>query len=419
MNSRKIVILGGNPETGAIVDVANKMGLQTIVIDPFPQSPAKKHASVSYDLDVTKTEEVNKIIKKENVHAVLVGVADPLVPYYVKICEDNGFPCYANNKIIKYLSSKKRFADFCLINDINIIPSYSGTVKADDLEYPVIVKPTDSGAGVGISVCHSSEELNPAIEKALSNSIKKEFVIEKFMECDDMFAYYTFIDGNAYLSALADRNKTKKQGNFSSVCISADYPSKHTQRFVEETHPKLLKMFNELGILNGVLMLQFFVDEKGFYAYDPGFRLQGEAPHIYLKHFNKFDQREMLINYALTGSMYEGNEFAEKNNYLFNENLAVTLWVLLKSGEIAEIHGLEEVKSHPDVITVLQRFHVGDFVTEAMLGTERQVFCRIYIEGKTREQIVKTVKFIRNELKIFDKSRENMILDSWDEIYEK
>ena len=77
------------------------------------------------------------------------------------------------------------------------------------------------------------------------------------------------------------------------------------------------------------------------------------------------------------------------------------------------------MKSHPDVITVLQRFHVGDFVTEAMLGTERQVFCRIYIEGKTREQIVKTVKFIRNELKIFDKSRENMILDSWDEIYEK
>ena len=42
-----IGILGGNPETGALVQVANAMGLRTVVLDPYPHSPAKRHATVA------------------------------------------------------------------------------------------------------------------------------------------------------------------------------------------------------------------------------------------------------------------------------------------------------------------------------------------------------------------------------------
>ena len=67
--------------------------------------------------------------------------------------------------------------------------------------------------------------------------------------------------------------------------------------------PKLREMFKGLGVRNGVLNIQFFVDDERFYAYDPGFRLQGEGPHFFIQDINGFDNREMLINYALTGSM--------------------------------------------------------------------------------------------------------------------
>ena len=39
---KKLIILGGNPETGVLVDIANSMGIYTIVIDPNPYAPAKK-----------------------------------------------------------------------------------------------------------------------------------------------------------------------------------------------------------------------------------------------------------------------------------------------------------------------------------------------------------------------------------------
>ena len=72
----KIAILGGNPETGALVDVAKSQGLYTVVLDPFSNSPAKRNADISYNVDVTDIDAVGRIIESEGISAVLVGVAD-------------------------------------------------------------------------------------------------------------------------------------------------------------------------------------------------------------------------------------------------------------------------------------------------------------------------------------------------------
>ena len=411
---RSILILGGNPETGAIVEVGNSMGLRTVVIDPYPQSPAKQHACKSYDIDVTDFNLVGKVIDEEKIDGILVGVADPLVPYYQKLCAKHNFPCYATEEIIRSFSSKANFAQTCQDYEINVTPNYDIDISDDEqirsLPFPVVVKPVDSGAGVGISICNNPSEFNLGVKQALATSLQKKIILEKFMQCDDMLAYYTFIDGKAYLSALADRHKTKKQGKFSSVCLAAEYPSKYTERFIDEVHPKLINMFRGLKIENGVLLIQFFVDENHFYAYDPGFRLQGEAPHIYLKHFNGFDQREMLLTFALTGSMYQGN-FEQVNDFRFGGKFATTVWVLLKAGQIDSIQGMDSVSSHANVIYVLQRFNKGDTVSEPMLGTERQVFARIFTVSNSPQESAETIRYIFNHLSVMNKHSEDMILD--------
>jgi phosphoribosylaminoimidazole carboxylase (NCAIR synthetase) len=418
-SSNKILILGGNPETGAIVELAANLGLYPVVIDPYPGSPSKKHAAKSYDIDVTDLEAVDSVIKKEHIAGVLVGVADPLVPYYQMICERNGFYCYANHKIIHSLTSKSSFAKSCQQYGISVTPIHNIDVHSRtdvrNLTFPVVVKPVDAGAGVGISVCHNPEEFEAGVSKALSVSIRKELLVEKFMDCDDIFAYYTFVDGVAYLSAVADRFKTGKQGRLSSVCIAAEYPSRYTDRFSAEIHPKLVQMFRDLGISSGVLLIQFFVDDHDFYAYDPGFRLQGEAPHLYLKHFNGFDQREMLLQFSLTGSMYNGN-FGEVNDVKLNNHYATTIWVLLKAGTIGTVCGLDAIRSHPNVIHVLQRFVMGDTVTADMVGTERQVFARIYTVARTSEESADSLNTINSLLSVLDESGENMVVDSYTKV---
>jgi biotin carboxylase len=184
-----------------------------------------------------------------------------------------------------------------------------------------MVKPVDNGAGVGMRICNDTNELKESIQNALKFSLKGGVLVEQFMNCDDMFAYYTFKDGKAHLSALADRITTKKQGNLSPVCMGAIYPSKYSNHFIKKINPKMINFFEQLGIKNGVLNIQFFVKGNEYYAYDPGFRLQGEAPHIHIVEINKFDHRKMLINFAITGSLGVDN-FSEANDCLFKNGYA-------------------------------------------------------------------------------------------------
>ena len=412
---KKLLILGGNPETGVLVKTANYLGVYTIVIDPNFKSPAKKFAKKHYNIDGFDIPNLTKVAKDEKVDGVLVGVADILVKPYFQLCEELELPCYVTKEIIEALSSKDGFMEACNSYGIQTIPSFKldKNLNSEDLiniKYPVMVKPVDNGGGVGMSICYNQDELIVGSKNAINNSRKKLFLTERYMECDDIVAYYTFQGGEIYLSAIADRVTTKKQGISSPVCIASLYPSKYQSQYFNTIHPIMTKMFESIGIKNGVLAIQFFVEDNNFYAYDPGFRLQGEAMHIHINKINGFDHRKMLINFALTGSMGIKN-LREKNDYLFGGKQCCTLWVLLSSGIIKNIYGIKELEKDSSVIFVMQRFYEGDKVLENMVGNEKQVLARIYIVSETKVELVSKINQIKSNLSVINEDGNEMIVD--------
>lgn len=415
LSGKKLIILGGNPETGVLVEVANGLGIHTIVVDPNPDAPAKRFAVERYEFDGFDVEGIVCLARKINAEGVLVGVADILVVPYYQICEQLGLPCYASKTVVEAFCSKDGFREACREFGVRDIPGYFvnpevSTADLAQVPFPVMVKPVDSGGGVGMRLCANQDELVSCVETALAHSKRKGVLVEQYMSCDDMFAYYTFSNGGAFLSAIADRVTTKKQGKFSPVCIAALYPSKYSASFVEHAQPPLLRMFRGRDVRNGVLCVQFFVEGGRFFAYDPGFRLQGEGPHIPIQAINGFDHREMLLNFALTASM--GIDDLEiRNDFMFRGKRSCTLWVLLRSGIIASISGLDAIRRDSNVIFVLQRLKVGDHVTPEMVGTERQVLARIYLVSDFAEQLAEKVERFRKELGVLDAKGNDMIVD--------
>jgi len=419
---KKIIILGGNPETGVLVEFANNMGLHTIVIDPNPDAPAKKFAAETYDIDGFNIDGIVKIAQEQNVDAVLVGVADILVKPYKEICDRLGLPCYATDGTIEAFCSKDGYKRYCEKYDVLDIPGIylkkdEPIRKPKNVELPLMVKPVDSGGGVGMKICRDEEDYNETVKNVLKFSKKGVVLVEKYMDssCHDMAAYYTFKDGVPYLSAVYDRTLTRLQGNSSPIGLATLYPSKFAKEFVETVHPKLSELFKATGVKNGVLNVQFFVENGIFYSYDPGFRLQGEAPHIHLAHINGFDHRNMLLNFALTGVFGDDN-FAEQNDYMLRGKKACSIWVLLKAGKITSIKGLEELKNHKNVIFVVERFKEGDEVLPAMIGTERQVLYRIYTVSDSVAETNQTILDIQNILDIRDENGEDMVLE-WTDLW--
>lgn len=415
---KKLLILGANPETVPLVEVANSLGIKTLVTSNIPNDAAKKVAWKACNVDGLDIDGLIQLAKAENVDGILVGVADILVPVYCKVCEALDLPCYATQKIVDVFSYKDTFKETCEKYGIHGIPEYRLDENLDekDIEkmvFPVMVKPVDGYSGVGMTVCYEPSELKSAVEKALRYSKCKRFIVERYMQCEDMGLYYTFKDGVCSASCIYDRYTTDEQEGLSRVCLGGTYPSKHIDTYFERMHDNAVRMFREIGINNGVLMLSAFYEDEEFYVYDTGFRLQGEAPHLLMKAVHGFDQREMLIRFALTGS--EGDiDLLKQDDARFRGKWAATVWYLLKAGTISEIKGLENITDDRKVVANIQRFDIGDTVISEWIGTEKQVFSRLYLVCESKEELTHTIEFYRNNVKVLDATGNNMLLSGFD-----
>ena len=416
---KKLLILGGNPETSALVRLANEMGIKTIVASFRANDDAKKYAWKSSDVDGMDVPGLVALAREEQVDGVLVGVADMLVPSYCKVCDALGLPCYATQQIVDVFSFKDVFKATCESYGVHGVPEYylDETLNPRDVEkivFPVMIKPVDSSSGMGMTVCNSAEELPKAVEKALSVSSKKRFIVERFMEgVEDVGVYYTFKDGYCSASCIYDRYTTDEQPGLSRVNLGSIYPSKHIDNYFSRMHANAVRMFKEIGIKNGVLLMSGFYENGEFYMYDPGFRLQGEAPHLLIKAINGFDQREMLIRFALTGS--EGDVNLQKDDDIsFGGKSAATLWFLLQEGVIGKIEGLEDIDKDARVVANIQRLYEGDRVETDWIGTEKQVMTRLYLVCNTKQELADCIDYYENKVKVFDDKGQIMTLKGLD-----
>lgn len=416
---KKLLIMGGNPETSPLVKLANDMGIKTIVTSGRSTDDAKKYAWKAYDVDGMDVPGLIALAREEQVDGVLVGVADILVPSYCKVCDALGFPCYATQQIVDVFSYKDVFKSTCESYGVHGIPEYylDAEMKPEDvakIKYPVMVKPVDNGGGVGMTVVYKESELNAAVDKALAASPNKRFIVERYMDgVDDVGIYYTFKDGKCSASCVFDRFTSGEQKGKSRVNMGSIYPSRHIKDYFNRMHKNAIRMFENIGIKNGVLLISGFYEDGEFYMYDPGFRLQGEAPHLLMKAIHGFDQREMLIRFALTGS--QGDlDILEADDCYFRGKAASTFWILLKEGKIGKIEGLEDVDNDPRVVANIQRLREGDTVDPTWVGTERQVLTRLYLVCDSKKELADCIKEYQGKIKVTDAEGKNMLLNSFD-----
>ena len=418
LKGKKLLILGANPETIPLVEVANDLGVKTLVTSNRPDDAAKKYAWKACDVDGMDVPGLIALANEEKVDGVLVGVADILVPIYCKVCDALNLPCYATQEIVDVFSYKDVFKATCERYGVHGIPEYylDENLKPEDIakiKFPIMVKPVDGYSGLGMTVCNKPEELKGAVEKALEISKCKRIVVEKYMQCEDMGMYYTFKDGYCSASCIYDRYTTDEQPGLSRVCLGGTYPSKHLDEYFERMHNGTVRLFKEIGIKNGVLMLSGFYENGEFYVYDTGFRLQGEAPHLLMKAVHGFDQREMLVRFALTGS--EGKVDLEKDDDSnFRGKWAATVWFLLKVGKISKIEGLDELENDSRVVANVQRLYEGDTVENEWVGTEKQVLTRLYLVCNTKQELADCIKEYQNKVRVYDENSINMVLKGFD-----
>ena len=400
---KKLLILGANPETIRLINTAKSMGIYTIVADPDPNAPAKKVADKGININGMDVDGLVKFCLEEKVDGVLVGIADRLIQSYQQVCEILNLPCYGNKMSCDYLTNKGRFNEILPKFNLLGIPSirlYKQDIQSflenlTNSQFPIFIKPIDKNSGQGMSVSYDHNELNKGITKAFNSTNSEYILLEEYMDCDDTMLNFTIIEGKVSLSAMTDRYTCKSQKDVSKVCLGAKYQSKFQNLYINNDHKNMCNLLESLELKNAIFTVSAFVKNNKFYYYDPGFRLQGEAPDIHIYNITGFDQKEFLINNALGITYHKTYSPINKFN--------ATIWILLKLGTISEI----EISSiDPSIFYVSQRLNVGDIITDEMLGTERQVAARLYITCGSEIELKNKIEEIQSKIKVLEQKSE-------------
>ncbi|MBE5936759.1 MAG: hypothetical protein E7265_01875 [Lachnospiraceae bacterium] len=412
MKEKSVLILGGVVQSIAFVRRAKEMGLKVYVADNIPNSPAKKFCDVPLDIDCFNVDELKEIIDKERIDGIIVGCADILLPVYYELCKLTGKYCYLNKKHLEVFNNKKGFKMALQANKLPIIKHFD----INNVEYPAIIKPVDNNSAKGISVCYDESTLCKAIDEAMNNSKSRNILIEEYMICDDIVVDYAFIDGEVYVTSISDRYINNENGDTGTIPTALVYPSRYAELYLSTTHNKVCKLFKELDVRNGFMSIQAFVKDNNIYFYDPAFRKNGAEDHILYKYIYDIDQIEMLINYAINGSMIVG-QGKPNMQCNFSGRYAANLVILVKTGKIKFINGLKEVEQLKNVINITQCHYEDDEVVRR--GTLDQTLARIHIVCSDKLELKSVIKEILNMVEVVDYNGNDMLMNQLDinEIY--
>ena len=414
LQGKKILILGATEHSRHIIDVAKKWGIYTIVTDYVKGSPAKAYADKAYDISTLDVDALISLCREEKIDGVLPGYVDiNLVPYY-KVCQALHLPFYLNEDQFNETMNKNNFKKNCRkfgLHAARDIDTDTYLHHAEEISYPIIIKPADSYSSKGITVCEKPEDLPKALDIAMQFSTCKEIVVEEFIVGDDVYLYFTVQDGVLSLSAMADRLLNNDQPGFAPQPVGYFFPSKYIDIYYEKVHDKLQKMVDHLGLKNCSFFMQGFAVEDNIIFFEMGLRLSGGCGYLQIRHQNEIDQVEMHIQYAITGK-FGSKKLTEYDNARFAKPACVVV-VLLNDGEIKEINGLDQIENDPSCFHILQLRHKGDVLSAK--GTLNQVFARIYLCNNTVEELDKSIKNIKKSLTIIDTDGNNMIMNLFDE----
>ncbi|MBO6970297.1 MAG: formate-dependent phosphoribosylglycinamide formyltransferase [Prochlorococcus marinus CUG1431] len=194
--SKKRILLLGSGELGKeLVIEAKRLGLEVIAIDKYKNAPAMQVADYSKVIDM-RDKSILKDVIKEFKPDYVVPEIEALSIEALKELEDEGFKIVPNARTVEITMNRDKIRNLAS-KDLKINTAKFDYIyefddlekKADEIGFPLLLKPLMSSSGKGQSLVESKNDLYNAWKQAKSNSRGnvKGVIIEEFINFDSEF----------------------------------------------------------------------------------------------------------------------------------------------------------------------------------------------------------------------------------------
>lgn len=413
---KKILFLGSNVGTSDMIKYAQANGAYTIVADflPVEKSFGKQISDDNVLLSTGDLEGLKKYIKENDVDGILAGVSEFNLINAMTLCRYFGFPFYCTKEQWDKIENKEQFRNLCIEYGIPCPHTFfiGEDLLSDDfqrIKYPVIVKPVDGSASIGITICRDESTLVPAIKIAKRSSESGKIIIEEYAEGEEFAAHYTIANGNVSLSSVDNRVPVAvHDGDVTTIPVARVYPSKFINQYIKQVNPQMIRLCQSLGINTGILFVQGLYNKNSdsFYIFEAGLRCAGEAPYRLIERVNGISFINNLVDFALLGKAMDFD--SSKEDPFFKGKVCCVTSLVSRGGRVGIIKGLERVQSLRSVVDSECRYHEGDETPNG--NTLRQIMIRFVLICESLEQLVSDVEYINNSVKVLDEEGQNMCL---------
>jgi len=413
LRNKTLLLMGGGAYAKDIKRYKDEKGFRIVALGRDEGTPIAKISDAFYHIDTQDVDRVCDVVRKENVDGIFVGSSEVNISPAISVAEKTGCFFYTTRCQWDILANKARFKDYCRQYGVPVVPEFDikpGYTK-EDLEkiiFPVLLKPTDSSGARGMNACYSVDTFGAFYDEALRWSKKKEVIVEELITgADEVFFQYTLQDGECSLTSCFTKVFVKSENVSLILPIFHMYPSKYIEEYYETVHENVKRMFQAMGIKNGVMTLQSFYKDGNFYIFEAGFRMGGAQNYILSEYQNGTNSLEYMINYALTGSMSD-IRIADIDNARFRHPCC-NYYVGLKAGVIATMGGVDTVRALDGVLNVTVMCQEGEEIQET--NALERICLRIHVVGTTSKILAENLVRISNTLKIISTEGNEMQIE--------
>ena len=261
---KKLAIIGANDFQNPLILKAKELGYETHVFAWKDGSIGEKTADFFYPISIVEKEQILEQCRKIGINGITTIASDLATVTVNYVAKQLGLPgnsLECNKKSTNKFEMRKAFRE-CGVQTLKFqkVQSINDINKLENMEYPLIVKPTDRSGSRAITKVATQNELQDAINKALDNSFEKGAIVEEYIEGQEYSA-----EGITYNGKHKFLTITKKETTGAPHFIETGHiePAGLTKEMEKKVYSELEKALTALEITNSATHSEFKVNDKG------------------------------------------------------------------------------------------------------------------------------------------------------------
>lgn len=422
LKNKTLLLIGGGTWKEALKGFSDYTGVKLVACGNDKTGGIFSVASEAYVVDSTDSDGVKKVINDNDIDGVYIGGSETVINAACQYLEELDMPCYCNKTQWGFIQNKSKLKEKFIEFGIPVAPRYNITYDeiescVNDIDFPVITKPTDGCGSNGFSICNNICELKKGYEFAMKNSLTGEVMVEKLVNNKGVVVVYTFTNGEMVFSGLEDKYPIQYAEDGSFVVGMLVFESRFTKEFREKFDNKLSAMFKDIGIKEGTIWIEVFHDGDDYYFNEAGYRYGGSVTVYPVDYFYNINQVYSDMYYALTGtskiygwpSLIPDDKRGKKHYAIYP--------IYVTDGIIGDVQGVESIKNMPEVITLIQSKAIGTIVEKT--GNFSQNFGMVHFVFDTKDEFYEIVNKVNAQLCVNDTNGKNMIMSWNDNFFEE